>query len=103
MQIGGPSGGCIPADLIDLPIDYEQPHRRPARMMGSGGMVVMDDSTCMVDVARYFMEFLEDESCGQCFPCRKGTQRMKADPDPHLRRATATEERPRRCWRTWAG
>ena len=76
VQIGGPSGGCIPADLIDLPIDYEQ-LQKAGSMMGSGGMVVMDESTCMVDVARYFMEFLEDESCGQCFPCREGTQRMK--------------------------
>jgi NADH:ubiquinone oxidoreductase subunit F (NADH-binding)/(2Fe-2S) ferredoxin/NAD-dependent dihydropyrimidine dehydrogenase PreA subunit len=76
VQIGGPSGGCIPASLIDLPIDYEQ-LRGAGSMMGSGGMVVMDEHTCMVDVARYFMEFLEDESCGQCFPCRKGTQRMR--------------------------
>jgi NADH-quinone oxidoreductase subunit F len=76
VQIGGPSGGCIPADLIDLPIDYEQ-LTKAGSMMGSGGMVVMDDSTCMVDLARYFMEFLEDESCGLCFPCREGTQRMK--------------------------
>ncbi len=76
VQIGGPSGGCIPADLIDLPIDYEQ-LKQAGSMMGSGGMVVMDESTCMVDVARYFMEFLEDESCGQCFPCREGTQRMR--------------------------
>jgi len=77
IQIGGPSGGCIPADLIDLPIDYEQ-LTKAGSMMGSGGMVVMDETTCMVDIARYFMEFLEDESCGQCFPCREGTQRMKA-------------------------
>ncbi len=76
IQIGGPSGGCIPASLIDIPIDYEQ-LTQAGSMMGSGGMVVMDESTCMVDVARYFMEFLEDESCGQCFPCRKGTQRMR--------------------------
>jgi NADH:ubiquinone oxidoreductase subunit F (NADH-binding)/(2Fe-2S) ferredoxin/NAD-dependent dihydropyrimidine dehydrogenase PreA subunit len=77
IQIGGPSGGCIPADLIDLPIDYER-LTEAGSMMGSGGMVVMDESTCMVDIARYFMEFLEDESCGQCFPCRTGTQRMKS-------------------------
>ena len=76
VQIGGPSGGCIPAELIDLPIDYEQ-LVKAGSMMGSGGMVVMDEDTCMVDVARYFMEFLEDESCGQCFPCREGTQRMR--------------------------
>jgi NADH:ubiquinone oxidoreductase subunit F (NADH-binding)/(2Fe-2S) ferredoxin/Pyruvate/2-oxoacid:ferredoxin oxidoreductase delta subunit len=76
VQIGGPSGGCVPADLIDLPIDYEE-LTKAGSMMGSGGMVVMDDSTCMVDVARYFMEFLEEESCGQCFPCRQGTQEMR--------------------------
>jgi NADH:ubiquinone oxidoreductase subunit F (NADH-binding)/(2Fe-2S) ferredoxin/Pyruvate/2-oxoacid:ferredoxin oxidoreductase delta subunit len=76
VQIGGPSGGCIPASLIDLPIDYEE-LTKAGSMMGSGGMVVMDESTCMVDVARYFMEFLEEESCGKCFPCRKGTQRMR--------------------------
>jgi NADH-quinone oxidoreductase subunit F len=76
VQIGGPSGGCIPASLADLPIDYEE-LTKAGSMMGSGGMVVMDEDTCMVDVARYFMEFLEDESCGKCFPCRKGTQRMR--------------------------
>ncbi len=76
VQIGGPSGGCIPASLIDLPIDYEQ-LTQAGSMMGSGGMVVMDEDTCMVDVARYFMEFLEEESCGKCFPCREGTQRLR--------------------------
>jgi NADH:ubiquinone oxidoreductase subunit F (NADH-binding)/Pyruvate/2-oxoacid:ferredoxin oxidoreductase delta subunit len=77
IQIGGPSGGCIPASMIDLPIDYEA-LTTAGSMMGSGGMVVMDEDTCMVDVARYFMEFLEDESCGKCFPCREGTQQLKA-------------------------
>ena len=76
VQIGGPSGGCIPASLIDLPIDYEALTQAGSRM-GSGGMVVMDESTCMVDIARYFMEFLEEESCGKCFPCREGTQRLR--------------------------
>jgi NADH-quinone oxidoreductase subunit F len=76
IQIGGPSGGCIPASMIDLPIDYEA-LTEAGSMMGSGGMVVMDEDTCMVDVARYFMEFLEEESCGKCFPCREGTQRLK--------------------------
>ncbi|MCL4524078.1 MAG: NADH-quinone oxidoreductase subunit NuoF [Acidobacteria bacterium] len=76
VQIGGPSGGCIPASLIDLPIDYEE-LTKAGSMMGSGGMVVMDETTCMVDVARYFMEFLEEESCGKCFPCREGTQRLR--------------------------
>jgi NADH:ubiquinone oxidoreductase subunit F (NADH-binding)/(2Fe-2S) ferredoxin/NAD-dependent dihydropyrimidine dehydrogenase PreA subunit len=76
VQVGGPSGGCIPTSLIDLPIDYEA-LTEAGSMMGSGGMVVMDEDTCMVDVARYFMEFLEEESCGKCFPCRKGTHRMR--------------------------
>ena len=77
VQIGGPSGGCIPTSLLDLPIDYEE-LTKAGSMMGSGGMVVMDEDTCMVDIARYFMEFLEDESCGKCFPCREGTQRLRA-------------------------
>jgi NADH-quinone oxidoreductase subunit F len=77
IQIGGPSGGCIPSSMIDLPIDYEA-LTEAGSMMGSGGMVVMDEDTCMVDVARYFMEFLEEESCGKCFPCREGTQQLKA-------------------------
>ena len=75
VQIGGPSGGCIPANLLDLPIDYESLQEVGA-MMGSGGMVVMDDSTCMVDVARFFLKFTQSESCGKCTPCREGTKRM---------------------------
>lgn len=75
VQIGGPSGGCIPADLLDLPIDYES-LREVGAMMGSGGMVVMDDTTCMVDVARFFLKFTQSESCGKCTPCREGTKRM---------------------------
>ena len=75
VQTGGPSGGCIPADRFDLPIDYDS-LAQAGSIMGSGGMIVMDESTCMVDVARYFMNFLKDESCGKCFTCRKGTQRM---------------------------
>ena len=75
VQTGGPSGGCIPARMFDLPIDYESLARAGA-IMGSGGMIVMDEDTCMVDVARYFMNFLKGESCGACFTCRKGTQRM---------------------------
>ncbi|HET9443062.1 MAG TPA: NADH-ubiquinone oxidoreductase-F iron-sulfur binding region domain-containing protein, partial [Acidimicrobiales bacterium] len=68
----GPSGGCIPADLLDMPIDYE--HLSEAgSIMGSGGMIVMDDTACMVDVARYFMDFCREESCGKCVPCRVGT------------------------------
>jgi NADH:ubiquinone oxidoreductase subunit F (NADH-binding) len=75
IQIGGPAGGCIPASLFHLPIDYDS-LGEAGTMMGSGGMIVMDENTCMVDVAKYFMNFLKDESCGKCFTCRKGTQRM---------------------------
>ncbi|MFC1763562.1 FAD-dependent oxidoreductase [Planctomycetota bacterium] len=75
VQTGGPSGGCIPADMFDLPVDYDS-LAQAGSIMGSGGMIVMDDNTCMVDVAKYFMNFLKDESCGKCFTCRKGTQRM---------------------------
>lgn len=75
VQIGGPSGGCIPHWLFELPIDYDS-LKEAGAIMGSGGMIVMDESTCMVDVAKYFMGFLKDESCGKCYTCRKGTQRM---------------------------
>jgi NADH:ubiquinone oxidoreductase subunit F (NADH-binding)/(2Fe-2S) ferredoxin len=75
VQIGGPMGGCLTQDHLDLPIDYESLLSVGA-MMGSGGLVVMDDETCMVDIARYFMEFTQDESCGKCTPCRVGTKRM---------------------------
>ncbi len=75
VQIGGPSGGCIPADLLDLPIDYERLTEAGA-MMGSGGMIVMDETTCMVDVAKYFLNFLKGESCGKCTPCREGVMQM---------------------------
>ena len=75
VQTGGPSGGCIPAKKFDLPVDYDS-LTEAGSIMGSGGMIVMDENTCMVDVAKYFMNFLKDESCGKCFTCRKGTQRM---------------------------
>ena len=75
IQTGGPSGGCIPASMFDLPIDYDS-LAKVGSIMGSGGMIVMDSNTCMVDVAKYFMNFLRDESCGKCFTCRKGTQRL---------------------------
>jgi len=75
VQTGGPSGGCIPAEMFDLPIDYDSLAKAGA-IMGSGGMIVVDEHTCMVDLARYYMGFLKGESCGKCFPCRKGTQRM---------------------------
>ncbi len=75
VQIGGPSGGCIPASLRDVRIDYEEVQRTGA-IMGSGGLVVLDDATCMVDVARYFLQFTQNESCGKCTFCRIGTKRM---------------------------
>jgi NADH-quinone oxidoreductase subunit F len=75
VQTGGPSGGCIPANKFDLPVDYDS-LTKAGSIMGSGGMIVMDENTCMVDIAKYFMNFLKDESCGKCFTCRKGTQRM---------------------------
>jgi NADH:ubiquinone oxidoreductase subunit F (NADH-binding)/(2Fe-2S) ferredoxin/Pyruvate/2-oxoacid:ferredoxin oxidoreductase delta subunit len=74
-QIGGPSGGCLPARYLDLPIDYESVKQAGA-IMGSGGLVVMDDQTCMVDVARFFVEFTQKESCGKCVPCRVGTRHL---------------------------
>jgi NADH-quinone oxidoreductase subunit F len=75
VQTGGPSGGCIPVRMFKLPVDYDS-LSEAGSIMGSGGMIVMDENTCMVDVARYFTGFLKDESCGKCFTCRKGTQRM---------------------------
>lgn len=75
VQTGGPSGGCIPESLLDLPVDFDR-LTEVGSMMGSGGMIVMDESTCMVDVAKYFMNFLKDESCGKCTSCREGTKRM---------------------------
>ncbi len=76
VQTGGPSGGCIPASMLDLPVDFDTLDRYGA-MMGSGGMIVMDDRSCMVDVARYYINFLCEESCGKCTPCREGLRRMK--------------------------
>jgi len=75
VQTGGPSGGCIPASLIDTSVDYESLAQAGA-IMGSGGMVVMDENTCMVEMARYFLNFTQEESCGKCVPCRVGTKRM---------------------------
>jgi NADH-quinone oxidoreductase subunit F len=77
VQTGGPSGGCIPASLLDLPVDFEQ-LTEAGSMMGSGGMIVMDARNCMVDVARYFVDFLKDESCGKCMACREGIKQMLA-------------------------
>jgi NADH:ubiquinone oxidoreductase subunit F (NADH-binding)/(2Fe-2S) ferredoxin/Pyruvate/2-oxoacid:ferredoxin oxidoreductase delta subunit len=75
VQTGGPSGGCIPADMLDLTIDFDT-LTKAGSMMGSGGMIVMDEDTCMVDVARYFLEFTQEESCGKCVPCRVGTRQL---------------------------
>jgi NADH-quinone oxidoreductase subunit F len=75
VQLGGPSGGCVPASLLDTPVDYESLAATGA-IVGSGGMVVADDTTCMVDLAKYFLQFTQKESCGKCVPCRLGTKRM---------------------------
>lgn len=75
VQTGGPMGGCLPASYIDLPVDYEE-IGKAGSIMGSGGLVIMDEETCMVDIARFFMEFTQDESCGKCTPCRVGTRRI---------------------------
>ncbi len=75
VQTGGPSGGCLPESLLDTPVDYDS-LKEAGAIMGSGGMVVMDEDTCMVDVAAYFLDFTEQESCGQCAPCRLGTKQM---------------------------
>lgn len=75
IQTGGPMGGCLPASQLDLPMDYES-MTAAGSMMGSGGLIVMDEDTCMVDIARFFMEFTQDESCGKCTPCRVGTRRI---------------------------
>ena len=74
-QIGGPSGGCLPAELLDTPLEYDA-LKKVGAMVGSGGLVVMDEGTCMVEVARFFMKFTQHESCGKCVPCREGTKRM---------------------------
>jgi NADH:ubiquinone oxidoreductase subunit F (NADH-binding)/(2Fe-2S) ferredoxin len=75
VQTGGPSGGCLPAEMLDLPVDFDS-LKQAGSIMGSGGLVVMDEDTCMVDVARYFLDFNQRESCGQCIPCRLGTRQM---------------------------
>jgi bidirectional [NiFe] hydrogenase diaphorase subunit len=75
VQTGGPSGGCVPAQFLDMPVDYES-LKNVGSFMGSGGMIVMDDTSCMVDVARYFMDFCREESCGKCVPCRVGTTEL---------------------------
>ena len=89
VQTGGPSGGCIPEEHIDSPVDYES-LKKIGSIMGSGGMIVMDETSCMVDVAKYFMEFCMSESCGKCVPCRAGTQQMHGI----LEKITAGEASP---------
>ena len=75
VQTGGPSGGCLPEEHLDMPVDYDT-LKRAGSIMGSGGMIVMDETSSMIDVARYFMEFCMTESCGKCIPCRAGTVQM---------------------------
>jgi len=75
VQIGGPSGGCLPDKHLDIPLDFDSLQEVGA-MVGSGGLVVMDEDSCMVDVAKFFLDFIQDESCGKCTPCRDGTKRM---------------------------
>jgi NADH-quinone oxidoreductase subunit F/NAD(P)H dehydrogenase (quinone)/NADP-reducing hydrogenase subunit HndC len=75
VQLGGPSGGCVPEQYLDTAVDYEEISRVGA-IMGSGGVIIMDEKTCMVDMARFFMDFIQDESCGKCVPCREGTARL---------------------------
>jgi bidirectional [NiFe] hydrogenase diaphorase subunit len=75
VQTGGPSGGCLPAGYLDMPVDYES-LAKAGSIVGSGGMIVMDETSCMVDVAKYFMDFCMTESCGKCVPCRAGTYQM---------------------------
>ncbi len=76
VQTGGPSGGCLPASMLDTPVDFDS-LKEAGSMMGSGGMIVMDDRSCMVDIARYFIDFLVEESCGKCVPCREGLKKMQ--------------------------
>jgi len=75
VQTGGPAGGCIPVDMLDLPVDFDS-LMQVGSIMGSGGMIVIDDTDCMVDIAKFFIQFSQDESCGKCTPCREGTKRM---------------------------
>ena len=75
VQIGGPSGACLTKEHLDMPLDFDT-LKKVGAMIGSGGLVVMDDKTCMVEVARFFMNFTQNESCGKCVPCREGTKRM---------------------------
>ena len=98
VQTGGPSGGCIPHDMFDTAVDYEN-LQQLGSIMGSGGMVVMDEDNCMVDVARYFIEFTHSESCGKCIPCRVGLEQVPAHSEPRHRRCRDTAS-PRNSGRT---
>ena len=100
VQTGGPSGGCLPESQLDLPVDFDT-LTEAGSMMGSGGMIVMDDRTCMVDVARYFVDFLCDESCGKCTPCREGLVNLR-QVLTRITRGRGPRGGPRRCSRTWA-
>ena len=96
MQTGGPSGGCIPQEMFDTPVDYET-LAQLGSIMGSGGMVVMDEDNCMVDVARYFIEFTHSESCGKCIPCRVGLDQVA----PHPERVHRAAGPPKPTWTRW--
>lgn len=85
VQTGGSSGGCLPESMLDTPVDFDSLDQAGS-MMGSGGMIVMDDRTCMVDIARYFIDFLVEESCGKCVPCREGLLKNADDPARSYRR-----------------
>ncbi|PYX94747.1 MAG: NADH-quinone oxidoreductase subunit L [Acidobacteria bacterium] len=91
VQTGGPSGGCIPAEFLDMPVDYES-LARVGSIMGSGGMIVMDETSCMVDVAKFFMDFCMTESCGKCIPCRVGTYQMKQLLELITKRAATSQD-----------
>ena len=97
-QTGGPSGGCLTEEHLDMPMDFDS-LKKVGAMIGSGGLVVMDEDTCMVEVARFFMNFTQNESCGKCVPCREGTRRMLEI----LTRIVNNEALWRiwTCWRLW--
>ena len=100
VQTGGPSGGCLPESQLDLPVDFDT-LVEAGSMMGSGGMIVMDDHTCMVDVARYFVDFLCDESCGKCTPCREGLVNLR-EVLTRITRGGGARRATSSCSRTWA-
>ena len=99
MQTGGPSGGCLGEEFLDTPIDYEN-LAAAGSIMGSGGLIVMDQDTCIVDTASYFLGFTQTESCGKCVPCRVGTRHMVEILDKHLRRQ-GRARRPGQAGEAW--